>query len=456
MNNKIANKLFLIFFYLAAVSSSYGQELHPIKNVSLLYPFFEKLVQLENNKEGKINIVHIGDSHIQADIFTNAIRKLLQQQFGDGGRGLIFPYSQNKATTRPYYFSTSATWQICRNNQPLRCLPGTEFGLSGYGFSTKTEQFVLSVEASDATYNFNTIKIVSPTTSSYRLATVDGNKKPITIYEKSNVKIHKVKKGENLEIIANNYNASVMDIKKENRIRSNYVRTGRNLRIPITIFETSVDTSMFRQLEYQSQDPFVSVYHQDKPMSIIYFLQTKKQPLYNLNGLIVEKDAPGIIYHNVGTIGSMATHFNANPLFFEQLPVLSPDLVIISFGTNESFSGIPVEKFITNMEALINNIRMVCHNVPILVTTPPISFLPHKKVNTYISDYADVLLRKDNIATWDLYSFMNKLIGPDGSTSAIKIAGDKMHYTIEGYTNQGIAFANDFLNEYKYYKGSLK
>jgi len=456
MNSKITSGFFVIFFYLAAASSLYGQELHSIKNVSLLHPFFEKLVQLEKNKEGKINIVHIGDSHIQADIFTNSIRRLLQQQFGDGGRGFIFPYSQNRATTRPYYFSTNATWKICRNNQPMRCFPDTEFGLSGYGLSTQTEQFVLSVEASEAMYNFNTIKIVSPTTSSYRIATVDGNKKPIIINEKLNVKIHKVKKGESLETIANNYNAFVTDIMKENKIRSNYVRTGRKLRIPISIIETSVDTSMFRPLEYQIQKPFVSVYHQEKPISAIYFLQTQKQALYSLNGLIVEKDAPGVIYHNIGTIGSMATHFNANPLFFEQLPVLSPDLVIISFGTNESFGKISVEKFIANMEQFISNIRISCPNVPILITTPPISFFPHKKINTYIPEYTDILLRKDNIAVWDLYSFMNRLIGPNENIASIKIAGDKMHYTVEGYTNQGITFANDILNEYKDYKRSFK
>jgi len=373
---KMNNKITMILFYLVAASTLYAQ----IINASHLYPFFEKLVQLEKSKKGKINIAHIGDSHVQPDYFTHAIRQPLQQQFGDGGRGFIFPYSVNKKSTRPYYFHSDANWQICRNNQPFKCEPGTEFGLSGYGFSAKAEQFVFSVEASEDKYRFNTIKIVSPAASLYRFT---------------------------------------------------------------------------NKLQLQ-EPPFVSAYHQNKPISSISFIPTQKQDLYSLNGLIVEKDAPGLIYHNIGAVGSMASDFNANPLFFEQLPVLRPDLVIISLGTNESFRDIPAEKFIEQMELFINNVRTLCHNVPVLVTTPPISLLPDRKFNTYILEYSKALLRKENIAIWDLYSFLNGFIGEEKDLSAIKIASDEMHYTADGYVNQGTAFARDFLNEYKNYKRNRK
>lgn len=63
-----------------------------IYNVKVLESFFEKLKQNEKHNNQKINIVHIGDSHIQGDLMTNEIRKNLQQKFGNGGRGLVFPY----------------------------------------------------------------------------------------------------------------------------------------------------------------------------------------------------------------------------------------------------------------------------------------------------------------------------------------------------------------------------
>jgi len=455
---KINNKI--IFLCLITASCLYAQmlndaEQHSIKNVSLLYPFFEKLIQLEENKEGKINIVHIGDSHIQSEFLINAIRKPLQQQFGDGGRGFVFPYSFNKQVAgRPYQYYTNAIWQICRNNLPFRCEPGTEFGLSGYGFNTRTEPFVFSVEANEDMYKFNTIKMVFPTASSYRLAAVDGDKKPIIHNEISGINVHKVKSGENLDIIARKYKVSVADIKSENNMKSNRVNVGRNLRIPITITETSIDTSMFRSLEYQLQEPFVLTYHQEKPISAIYLLPAKKQNRYSINGLVIEKDAPGLIYHNIGTVGSMAMDFNSNLLFFEQLPALLPDLVIVSFGTNESYNSIPVEKFIGQMEQFVKNIKIFCHNVPILVTTPPISLLRHKRFNSYILEYTNALLNKENFAIWDLYSFTKKPMEAEKDITATKISKDYVHYTSEGYIDQGTAFANDILNEYKYYKQS--
>jgi len=459
MNNRITAQFVLTFFCLAMASKAYGQVLqldelepYPIKNASLLYPLFEKLIRMEEKKEGKINIVHIGDSHIQADFFTNAVRKPLQQQFGNGGYGFTFPYSLNRSTTWPYRFSTNVAWQICRNNQPAKCEPGIEFGLSGYGFSTKAAQFVLSVEVSEEQYRFNTIKIVAPVAASYRLATIEGNKKPMIHRVQSGVEIHRIRSGETLDVIARNYKVSPAAIKRENNMRTDRIWAGKKLRIPVTITETSVDTSIFRPLEYQQQEQFVSVYRQQNPISAIYLLQAGKQSLYSLNGLIVENDAPGVIYHSIGTIGSMASDFNATPLFFEQLPVLSPDFVIISFGTNESYSDVTAEEFITHMELFINNIRAFCPDVPVLVTTPPTSLLRRGRLNNYVLEYADALMQRDDVALWDLYSFTGGLMGAKENFSAIQIAKDYIHYTSGGYINQGTAFANAFLNEYKHYK----
>ena len=440
-----------IFFCLVVAQVVYAQML----NAPLLYPFFEKLNHLEKNKEGKINIVHFGDSHIQSEPLTNSIRKPLQQQFGDAGRGFVFPYTMNKqASGMPYYFATNAAWQTCRNSQPSKCAQGTEFGLSGYGFSTKTEQFVFSVEASEDKNKFNTIKVVSPMNSFYNIATVDMNMKPIIHKQKPGITLHRVKRGETLDIIARNYKVLTATIKKENKMRSNNIYVGRNLRIPITVTETSVDTSIFRSLEYKSQEPLISVYHQEKPISSIYLLPTRKQSLYNLNGLIVEKDASGLIYHSIGSIGATAANYNETPLFFKQLPMLMPDLIVISFGTNESYNSVSAERYVEQMELLVKNIKMFCHNVPIIITTPQMSLLRNKKFNTYILEYANALVRKEDVAIWDLYSFLNKLMGPEKDISATKISKDYIHYTSEGYINQGTAFVQDLLNEYENYKRS--
>jgi len=425
----------------------------PIKGAAHLRPFFEKLAKLEDGKGGKVNIVHIGDSHIQADYFTDAARAPLQRRFGDGGRGFVFPYSRNvSTTTRPYRFATNANWQICRNNQQSKCDPAAEFGLSGYGFSTQAEWFVLSVEANEERYYFNTIKIVSNALSSYRIATVDRDKEPIRYSEKRGVALHTVKKGETLDTIAKNYNASAADIKSENKLNSNNVQVGRVLRVPVTTTESGVDISMFRPVEYKWQEPFILSYHQDAPMSAIYVLNIRKQDIHNINGLIVENDSPGVIYHNIGTVGAMADHFNATPLFFQQLQVLRPDLAIVSFGTNESYGEMSDDVFMGALEQLIDNIKMYCKDVPVLVTSPPFSLLRNKRWNTYIADYSEALSWKSGVAVWDLYAFTVGLIGVNNSLAALKINRDNVHYTIEGYAAQGTAFADALLDAYNAYK----
>ncbi len=59
-----------------------------------------------------VSIVHIGDSHIQADIGTGTTRELLQYDFGNAGRGLVTPLKMS-GTNQPsdYSFSSSDNWQ---------------------------------------------------------------------------------------------------------------------------------------------------------------------------------------------------------------------------------------------------------------------------------------------------------------------------------------------------------
>lgn len=47
---------------------------------------------IEGKQFKKLRIVHIGDSHIQADIMTNYMRQNLQNKFGNAGLGFAFPY----------------------------------------------------------------------------------------------------------------------------------------------------------------------------------------------------------------------------------------------------------------------------------------------------------------------------------------------------------------------------
>lgn len=69
----------------------------------------------ENSKESPVSIVHIGDSHVQADINTGTTRELLQYDFGNAGRGLISPL-RICGTNQPrdYVFQSRNSWNAVK------------------------------------------------------------------------------------------------------------------------------------------------------------------------------------------------------------------------------------------------------------------------------------------------------------------------------------------------------
>jgi lysophospholipase L1-like esterase len=54
-----------------------------------LAPFFDALAQMQSGGKGVVRVIHYGDSHTAADLLTSALRRSLQQRFGDGGRGFV-------------------------------------------------------------------------------------------------------------------------------------------------------------------------------------------------------------------------------------------------------------------------------------------------------------------------------------------------------------------------------
>ncbi len=61
--------------------------------------------------DSTVSVVHIGDSHIQAEIGTSVTRDLLQLRFGNAGRGLVAPLRLS-GTNQPhdYSFRSTRTW----------------------------------------------------------------------------------------------------------------------------------------------------------------------------------------------------------------------------------------------------------------------------------------------------------------------------------------------------------
>lgn len=423
-----------------------------IYNAKALESFFRKLQENEKHNNQKINIVHIGDSHIQSDLMTNEIRKNLQQKFGNAGRGLVFPYQLAK-TNGSYNerFHSNRIWESYRNIHPFKNVP---IGLSGIGLWRDSGGFALELNVKDPVYKFNTIRIITPQNQNmFDLAT--SSQTNIIQSTERKVITHKIKKGEAISTIADKYNVSVAEIKRNNHLKSDNIRAGRVLKIQTNETKPkAIKNSSFVSLDLES-DSFSHYYNSDKALDKIYLVPNKEAKKYELNGIVLEKDSPGLIYSSIGVNGSKFSDYNKYPLFFEQLKALHPDMLVLSLGTNESYDHMEASAYIEQLRQFIKKVREQNINVPIIISTPAPSLLKAKRTNTYIFDYARSIIQiaeTDNVAVWDLYDEFGGMHGINQLRLQGLIGPDWVHYSKKGYEKQGNLFTQAFLNAYNNFK----
>lgn len=441
-------------------------------NYRQLVPLFEKLYKLEHSKTGKINIVHIGDSHIQADLFTNSIRQALQSRFGNGGYGFCFPYSLAKTNGTGYTKLTSNTvWNNRRNIFPVT---DVSIGLSGIGFYTNKENFSIQLDVNPL-YSFNKIKVLSTfPDANFRVSFSDyventpqkeEDTHPVTKEKlaESEVKIHTVKKGETLYRIAQHNHISVEQLKELNDLKSNVIKRGMVLVVsekkktkPKEKAKAVPMPETVKQIQQTDKSkPLSGKYYVEAKDSILYntaYITAKsKQAEYNLSGIIIENNKPGVIYHSIGVNGAKLSDYNKYPLFFKQLPLLNPDLIIISLGTNESFGKWSTPYYMDQLNQFIQNIHQENPSAIVLVTTPPPSLFRRRTPNEFIEGYRDEMMKSEGYVVWDLLAKLGGIAAPLNNNLSENMARDRVHYTKDGYEEQGVLFATDFLKAYDQY-----
>jgi len=420
MNTYIRNLLFLFLFFQFSFfvssqtidSTAYSQykfinrNLNKIENDSVsLNSFYEKLYQLEKTKKGRVNIVHIGDSHIQADNLSGTIRQKMQLKFGNAGRGLIFPYrvaKSNEPTT--YKTVTNATWDSKRNVYYDKPLP---IGISGFTIETGDSNAEINLTVKDQPglgYGFT----------------------KFTMFHDKGIA---------------NFDISICD-------------------------DFNCEYGVFRSTD-RSSNPFVSELKFDSPKRQIYIrnkdTDTLHQKSTRIYGMLLENDSSGILYNMIGVNGAEFRHYNKSKYFQEQLTYLNSDLIIVSMGTNEAFSkGFDKELFYRNIDTLITNLKISNPNAAILLTTPADSFRKSRKGKLKNPDMGiakETMIQyciKNNLPYWNLYDIMGGF-GSMGKWFTAKLsAKDKVHFSGKGYQIQGDLFYNALMNSYSNYVKSKK
>ena len=178
---------------------------------------------------------------------------------------------------------------------------------------------------------------------------------------------------------------------------------------------------------------------------------------YRTSGFATATGKPGLVFHIFGINGATAASFNTDE-HIQEIVKLHPDLIILSFGTNEAHGRYDAGSHAIQINQLVTHLRQACHDVTFLLTTPPGAYkgrrrsrYPNPSTATAaktITDYA----QKEGLASWDLYNIMggrqyalinwnkNNLIRRDG-----------IHYVPEGYQLQGTLLYQAIIKAYNRY-----
>ena len=350
---------------------------------------------LNQSNKSKISIMHMGDSHIQSEIPTGVARQLLQQKYGDGGRGLVFPYSAAKTYSSIHYSSKhEGSWQYAKT---LKVPPSIPLGIMG--MSVKTEDSTASL-----TYTFN-----SKFPSTY---------KTLKIY---------------CNIDSMSYDINVETDGVVYPVEIDAVRLPNNL--PYVL---------------------VNVHSLSNVITLKCVKTAKSQKEFLFYGLeITSNDDKGIVYHSAGVGGSRFKGLLHIEKFNSHLKTINPDLVILDLGTNDFLYDDSIK---SNLRAeiveIVTNVRIATPLASILLCTT--QDLYYKQKNIESCEKFSALLQgvaKDlDCALWDWFWISG---GPKvlKNWQAEGLARtDLIHLTNSGYKVKGKLLYDGIENTMAYLK----
>lgn len=153
------NFLLSFLFFTTPLSEGIDSAQNKIINAQSLKGFFEELSDLSSARDKKVvSIVHIGDSHIQANYITGMVRNLFQDDFGNAGRGLVFPYRlANSYGPNDVKFNYVGKWDYCSIKKDFE---SNKIGMVGYSAIPQPNS-ELSIKVSEkGSLTFNKITIL--------------------------------------------------------------------------------------------------------------------------------------------------------------------------------------------------------------------------------------------------------------------------------------------------------
>ena len=342
-----------------------------------------------SSKDSIFTIIHIGDSHIQGDYFSGQIRKQLQYYFGNGGRGVLFPYALAKSFgPRGAILKTNKKWI---GEKTLTPDLSNKLGFIGYAAFTNDSNASIAL---NFTENF------------------EGSPfKRINIWHSSDSESYAFKLNNEFKFLQNKLNPSGWGISS---------------------FYSNTSTNTF---------------------SLFPFKTNTKQNHFGFYGFELISDIKyGVNYHHCGVVGAQFTHLiNNAPWSIEQIAQLNPDLIIFSFGTNEAYNdGLDTSYYKSSIIKFMQDLEIASPKTAFIFTTAPDTRSQNRIPSNQIivNNILKRIATNGNYSIFDL----NEAMGGWGSIYTWYNKGltlkDKLHFTEQGYSLQGNLFTLSLLEAY--------
>jgi lysophospholipase L1-like esterase len=357
---------------------------------------FATIDSVEHGTKKQIHILHIGGSHIQADVWTGEVRKRLREFIPNatGARGFIFPQKLAHTNGSPnFQVQYTGEWMAFRNTNRAPLYP---IGLAGVTASTFDSAASIDI-------------------------TLTGEEHAAFPYPQYTF------------------------------TRARVFHNVDSTCFALTLADTSVPS--FRSssagwgfTEFAFKEP-------QKKLELRITKTDSAQRQFVFYGASLETDEAGFVYHAIGINGSTVPAYLRCSLLPRQLALIKPDLIILSIGLNDTRSPhFTEESHERNYDELIKMLRQGSPDAAILFTTNSDNYRRWSQPNdkTLIARKAtrDLAMRH-NAAVWDLFNIMGGL----GSFKAWKESGlakpDKVHFNREGYQLIGKLFFDSFVEAYR-------
>lgn len=364
-------------------------------NNSKLPHFYAKLDSVITHKQGNINIIQIGGSHIQAGVLSNTIRKNILLTYPDliSGRGFIFPYSVAPKCNNPsdYKIRKKGTFSLVRNVYKTHDKDLNTSGIAVYTNDTFPEIFIKLNDS--IPYRTQKITVVGKATPQENFPTIWVDS-------------------------------------------SEY-------------FPTEIDTINNRFIYFVNMtDSFTLQMHCNGDSTQEFIL----------NSIFLENDLPGITFHSIGVNGASVDSYLRCVDFERDLDLFKPDLVIFCIGINDAATNdFNPELFVSNYLDLVQKFERYNPDCAYIFFSNNDSYKRISRRNYRVNknglkvqELVYSIAEQTKGAVFDQFNIMGGLYSM-GKWYSNKLAKyDRVHFTNEGYKMMGNLFFNAFMqSKYK-------